>query len=237
MSFVQYKHVMMTATFEAANTVDDPSWVMWNSAADLNQTINSSTSTPIDLEQLLGPRRFELYKVVPITVIYAVIFVTGVVGNVSTAVVIFCNKYMHNATNYYLCNLVLSDLLVLALGLPVETYLFWSAYCASLSRWNFILELWTFLVGVPVDIRRDVLRAENHGGRDVDERVDPHHHGVHRRTLRGHLSPDASQDHVESVSSRQDDHRGLDRCQLLLNTHLDPVRRRLRGGLRRTSDR
>ena len=146
----------------AARTVTDQPWMMWTSAA---LTINSSTPSPIDLEQLLGPRRFELYKVVPITVIYAVIFVTGVVGNVCTAVVIVRHKYMHTATNYYLCNLVLSDLLVLAmqallqsrsvcsfvrlsragtvtklsrlqstnllvlaLGLPVETYSFWSAY-------------------------------------------------------------------------------------------------------------
>jgi len=48
--------------------------------------------------------------------------------HVCTAVVICRNKYMHTATNYYLCNLVISDLLFLALGLPVETYSFWSAY-------------------------------------------------------------------------------------------------------------
>jgi len=107
---------------------EDQALMMWSTSADHARTTNSTMSTPIDLEQLLGPRRFELYKVVPITVIYAVIFLTGVVGNVCTAVVICRNKYMHTATNYYLCNLVLSDLLVLALGLPVETYSFWSAY-------------------------------------------------------------------------------------------------------------
>jgi len=116
---------------EAADTGDDRSSTNWTTFADVDPTTNSSTPTPIDLEQLLGPRRFELYKVVPITVIYAVIFVTGIVGNVCTAVVICHNKYMHTATNYYLCNLVLSDLLFLALGLPVETYSFWSAYRAS----------------------------------------------------------------------------------------------------------
>ena len=114
---------------EAAENGDGRSWMRRTIFADGDQTTNSPT--PIDLEQLLGPRRFELYKVVPITVIYATIFVTGVVGNVCTAVVICRNKYMHTATNYYLCNLVLSDLLVLALGLPVETYSFWSAYCVS----------------------------------------------------------------------------------------------------------
>ena len=81
-----------------------------------------------NLEALLGPRRQDLVKVVPVTIIYALIFVTGLVGNVSTCVVIARNRYMHTATNYCLFNLAVSDLLMLVLGLPQETYSFWSAY-------------------------------------------------------------------------------------------------------------
>jgi len=84
--------------------------------------------TTVDLESLLGLRRQDLHTLIPITLIYCVIFVTGVIGNVCTAIVIKRNKYMHTATNYYLCNLVLSDMLVLVLGLPLEAYSFWSAY-------------------------------------------------------------------------------------------------------------
>jgi len=80
------------------------------------------------LEHALGPPRQHLGLVIPVTVVYVIIFVTGVVGNVSTFVVITRNKYMQTATNYYLCNLVLSDMLQLLLGLPQETYSFWSAY-------------------------------------------------------------------------------------------------------------
>lgn len=80
------------------------------------------------LDQVLGPRRQDLVKVIPVTVIYAVIFVTGVVGNISTCIVIARNRYMHTATNFYLVNLALSDILLLVLGLPLETYTFWSAY-------------------------------------------------------------------------------------------------------------
>lgn len=118
----------MIARYGAAGIGDDRTRMTWTTSDDHGRTTNWTTATPIDVEQLLGPRRYELYKVIPITVIYAVVFVTGVVGNVCTAIVICRNKYMHTATNYYLCNLVLSDLLVLALGLPVETYMFWSAY-------------------------------------------------------------------------------------------------------------
>ncbi len=46
----------------------------------------------------------------------------------STCIVIAKNKYMQTATNYYLFNLAMADLLLLVLGLPLETYQFWSAY-------------------------------------------------------------------------------------------------------------
>ncbi|XP_046623245.1 pyrokinin-1 receptor-like isoform X1 [Neodiprion virginianus] len=78
--------------------------------------------------QMLGPRRDALYVVVPITVMYASIFLTGIIGNVSTCIVIARNKSMHTATNYYLFSLAVSDLLLLVSGLPPEIYLVWSKY-------------------------------------------------------------------------------------------------------------
>ncbi|KZC09845.1 PREDICTED: neuromedin-U receptor 2-like [Dufourea novaeangliae] len=73
-------------------------------------------------------RRDPLYIVLPITVIYAVIFFTGLIGNVSTCVVIARNKSMHTATNYYLFSLAVSDLLLLISGLPQEMYYIWSHF-------------------------------------------------------------------------------------------------------------
>ncbi|XP_044263083.1 pyrokinin-1 receptor-like [Tribolium madens] len=64
--------------------------------------------------------------VIPVTVVYGVIFVTGVIGNVSTCIVISCNKSMHTATNYYLFSLAVSDMLLLISGLPPEMYRLWS---------------------------------------------------------------------------------------------------------------
>ena len=87
-----------------------------------------ASNTSFDLTQVLGPRREALYKVIPMTVVYCVIFVTGVIGNVCTCLVIARTKYMQTVTNYYLFNLAVADLLVLLLGLPQETYSFWSAY-------------------------------------------------------------------------------------------------------------
>ncbi|XP_015116408.1 pyrokinin-1 receptor [Diachasma alloeum] len=74
------------------------------------------------------PKRDALYVVVPITIIYVAIFFTGLVGNVSTCVVIARNRSMHTATNYYLFSLAISDLLLLVSGLPPEMYYIWSHF-------------------------------------------------------------------------------------------------------------
>nr|AFO73271.1 pyrokinin-1 receptor variant C [Rhodnius prolixus] len=74
------------------------------------------------------PKRDPLYIVIPITILYSTIFVTGIVGNVSTCVVIARNRHMHTATNYYLFSLAVSDLLLLITGLPQEMYYIWSRY-------------------------------------------------------------------------------------------------------------
>ena len=69
--------------------------------------------------------RDSLFVIVPVTLFYTIIFITGIVGNVSTCIVIFSNKYMHTATNFYLFSLALSDLLLLFTGLPKEMYELW----------------------------------------------------------------------------------------------------------------
>ncbi|KAE8746202.1 hypothetical protein FOCC_FOCC007074, partial [Frankliniella occidentalis] len=63
--------------------------------------------------------------VVPVTVLYVLIFVTGVAGNIVTVVVISRCRCMHTPTNYYLMSLAVSDLLLLLSGLPQEVYSIW----------------------------------------------------------------------------------------------------------------
>ncbi|XP_018571456.1 pyrokinin-1 receptor-like, partial [Anoplophora glabripennis] len=75
-----------------------------------------------------GPKRDPLYIIIPISVIYVITFILGVLGNVSTCVVIARNKSMHTATNYYLFSLAISDLLLLTSGLPPEIYSIWYKY-------------------------------------------------------------------------------------------------------------
>ncbi|VVC44553.1 Hypothetical protein CINCED_3A015208 [Cinara cedri] len=89
---------------------------------------NNTSGNHSDYQELWGPSRDPLPVVVPVTLIYTLIFVSGVVGNVSTCIVIARNKYMHTATNYYLFSLAVSDLLLLVSGLPQEIYQTWSRY-------------------------------------------------------------------------------------------------------------
>jgi hypothetical protein len=68
------------------------------------------------LVRTLGPKHLPLAVVLPITIIYVIIFVSGVAGNVAVCVVIARNKSMRTATNYYLFSLAVSDLTLLLLG-------------------------------------------------------------------------------------------------------------------------
>lgn len=83
---------------------------------------------------MLFPKRDPLYIVIPITILYSLILLTGVVGNIITCVVIARNRHMHTATNYYLFSLAVSDLLLLVSGLPQEMYYVWSRYLYTLTH-------------------------------------------------------------------------------------------------------
>ncbi|EDV91611.1 pyrokinin-1 receptor [Drosophila grimshawi] len=86
---------------------------------------NASAAT---INQLLGAQRDSLAIVIPVTVVYVLIFLTGVVGNISTCIVIKKNRSMHTATNYYLFSLAISDFMLLLSGVPPEMYFIWSKY-------------------------------------------------------------------------------------------------------------
>lgn len=75
------------------------------------------------LETMLGPKHLPMRLVLPVTVIYVLIFVTGVFGNAVTCAVIIKNSAMQTATNHYLFNLAVSDLMLLVLGEFLWMYL------------------------------------------------------------------------------------------------------------------
>ncbi|XP_068632489.1 pyrokinin-1 receptor-like [Battus philenor] len=82
----------------------------------------------VDPTLVFGPQRDSLYIVLPITITYTIIFITGVIGNILTCTVIVRNKSLRTATNYYLISLAISDLLLLISGMPQEVYSIWSKW-------------------------------------------------------------------------------------------------------------
>lgn len=55
--------------------------------------------------------------------ILLIIFVVGLVGNLLTCIVIYSDRTMHTATNFYLFNMAVSDIIV-SFGIFLEIYLF-----------------------------------------------------------------------------------------------------------------
>ncbi|XP_011138480.1 neuropeptides capa receptor isoform X1 [Harpegnathos saltator] len=80
------------------------------------------------LDRVLGPKYLPMKMVIPLTIVYMAVFVTGIFGNVATCTVIVRNASMQSATNYYLFSLAISDLTLLILGLPNELSVFWQQY-------------------------------------------------------------------------------------------------------------
>ena len=65
----------------------------------------------------LGPQQMDNRALLLlVTIFYAVVFVTGVVGNLSVCLVITRSKSLHSAMNYYLVSLAVADLTIILLG-------------------------------------------------------------------------------------------------------------------------
>ena len=64
----------------------------------------------------LGPQQLPIIIAVPLNLLYLIIFVIGIIGNLATCMITVKNPLMQNATNYYLFSLAVSDLILLILG-------------------------------------------------------------------------------------------------------------------------
>lgn len=113
--YVQIEKKRIIIVMNSLNTIDYLTNETFNGSVAENATSFS-----------LGPQRDSLWLVIPITIIYSLIFVTGLFGNIITCTVIIRNKSMHTATNYYLFSLAISDLLLLVSGMPQEMYFIWT---------------------------------------------------------------------------------------------------------------
>ncbi|XP_055616114.1 pyrokinin-1 receptor-like [Toxorhynchites rutilus septentrionalis] len=98
--------------------------------------INSTTVAAIEAAagEHLAAKADPICIILPITIFYCFIFVTGIVGNLAICIVIAKNRAMHTATNYYLFNLAVSDFLLLLFGMPLEVYGTWYPYAYPFNQ-------------------------------------------------------------------------------------------------------
>ncbi|XP_022908055.2 neuropeptides capa receptor-like [Onthophagus taurus] len=95
----------------------------------INDTNVSCNLTPqLFILYQRGPQQLPLEISVPLTVLNVIIFITGLIGNFVVCLVIVRHRTMHSATNYYLFNLAVSDLTLLAFGLPNDVSMYWHQY-------------------------------------------------------------------------------------------------------------
>lgn len=82
--------------------------------------VTKTSQQDIQSQQVFNIPSFDVTKseviLILLTVVYIIIFITGILGNVVTCIVIAKNKSMHTAVNYYLFSLAVSDLLLLISG-------------------------------------------------------------------------------------------------------------------------
>ena len=132
-----------TTTNNSSNDsfITDDNGTSWNATHDWNA------------EEYLynnwGSKQLSMHVLAPITVVYVLLFVSGVVGNVSTCIVIIRIPSMHTATNCYLFSLAVSDLTFLIFG-KWRTY-DPTCYFKSLLIIDYILNAMTS-IGLPNDL-------------------------------------------------------------------------------------
>ena len=82
---------------------------------EFNKETNISDAENISalIKEVLGDTQINQESLFTLTVIYTILFIVGVFGNLSTCIVILTNEYMRTPTNVYLFNLAVADIATL----------------------------------------------------------------------------------------------------------------------------
>ena len=86
-------------------------------------TEDNETEISEFLSMVLGPKQMDDYHTLMIiTIFYATVLITGILGNLSVCLVIFRSSHLHTAMNYYLVSLAFADLLIIITGSILEVF-------------------------------------------------------------------------------------------------------------------
>lgn len=108
---------------------DNATWMLniTNNSLPQNDSYLNNKLPDTPVEDIIKNRVLQI----AFSILYVLIFVLGVVGNVLVCYVVFRNKAMQTVTNYFITNLALSDILMCILAVPfTPLYTF-------LERWVF----------------------------------------------------------------------------------------------------
>lgn len=62
--------------------------------------------------EFVNPEYPELWEIIIKSVLFAIIILMSLVGNILIIIIVFRNRQMHTPTNYYIVNLAVADLMV-----------------------------------------------------------------------------------------------------------------------------
>jgi len=85
----------------------------------------------LELEYLklcIGPQRIPANVLYPLTIVYIMMGITGITGNVMVCAVIFRNISMRTSTNLFIFILASSDIATLLMGLTFDLSVYWHQY-------------------------------------------------------------------------------------------------------------
>jgi len=117
MDLIEEHHLMMNLVAGTNNiSINETLVNFFDENGELFGEDSMMSETEWLLLEQLGPRHLPYSSLIPMTVVYVLIFIAGMVGNCATCIVIAKNAYMQTATNYYLFNLAVADMLTLTLG-------------------------------------------------------------------------------------------------------------------------
>jgi hypothetical protein len=102
------------------NPLDTDKFLTTSTTSSIIATTTTSlngTGSAAELTKTLIP---EKYQVILLSFAYGIISLLAVVGNSCIIYIVIRNRRMHSVTNYFICNLALSDCLVACFAVPFQ---------------------------------------------------------------------------------------------------------------------
>src|SRR3954466_5008027 len=90
--------------------------IMWTQyhTKTISKMVDSENSCDFQPEEVYGDQPYP--TLIIFTILLTAVFIIGVTGNVLTSITIIRTQFLRSTTNLFLCNLALSDTLLLIFG-------------------------------------------------------------------------------------------------------------------------